>query len=256
MVRLARQRHRQADVISAAQGLVERVHAQQLVDRDAAVVSGRRIVLERHDPHAERPRARRDRLADPPEAHDQQRLARQLPGTVGAGRRVPLPAPRELGPKQLRQPAREHQDHRQHVLRDVRPVHAAGAGDRDAAREQRRRGDAVQPRRHRAEPAHAPRARELVIRQRRRDDHVRVGQSAREVGRGGAGERERDAPVEAGQRAAEAGGVGGVGRQIDQNADTLVRGEPRMGAAERGRIAGWKRRFARFVNRIFPGHLG
>ena len=181
MVCLARQRHGQADVVRAAERLVQRVHAQQLVDRDAGVVSGRRIVLQRHQPHAERPRAHGDRLADPPEADDEQRLARQLAGPVGAGRQVPLPASRELGAKQLRHPAREHQHHRQHVLRDVGPVHAARVGDLDAAREKGRRGDLVQPRRHRAEPAEPDRPRELVVGQPARDDHVRVGKRAREV---------------------------------------------------------------------------
>jgi hypothetical protein len=195
MVRRARQRHGQADVIRAGERVVQRGHRQQLIDGDAGVVARRRIVLQRHQPDAERAGARRQRLADPTQPDDQHRLARQLAGSVGARRGVAFPAPPELGPEQRRQPAREHQHHRHQVLGDVRPVHAAGAGDRDAAGEQRRRGDRVQPGRHRAEPAQPARARQLCVRQILRDDHVHLRKRASEVV--ARRERQDDPPAEA-----------------------------------------------------------
>ena len=99
------------------------------------------------------------------------------------------------------------------MLRDVRPMHPAGAGDRHPAPEERRRGDAVEPGGDRAEPAEARRARELVVGQAAGDDDLRVGERAGErvavrVGDG-------DARTEAGEGGAEVGLVGGARRDVD-----------------------------------------
>ena len=121
----------------------------------------------------------------------------------------------------------------------------------------RRRDDLVQPRRHRAEPAQ--RGARAPARRRTDpagDDHVRVGERAREVVACG-GERDGDAPVEARERGrgSSATSAESGGRSI-RTRRTWSAGRPRVRAAERRRVAGREGFFVGFVDRVLGRHSG